>query len=263
MIHEVVPASTSSIPILKLLAGEKVLVPRGGRWGEDVGSRLRLLGAVPVVAPLINFASCENPDALARELDDLERGSYDWLIISSATTVDVLISMGVRIAETTRIAAIGETTAQALDFAGYSVDYVPTQDNSARGLIKEAPAGLIAGRALVPQSDVTDATLVAGLREIGVNATFVSAYRTVGVQLPADVMADVRSGAITSILVSSGSVARQVALQLAPLPDTTKVVCIGPRTAYDAREVGLLVTAVAGERTSEALVDALVDSTLN
>ncbi|MFM6982085.1 MAG: uroporphyrinogen-III synthase [Microbacteriaceae bacterium] len=259
MIREVVPASTSSIPVVKLLAGQTVLVPRGGRWGEDVASRLRVLGATPVIAPLINFASCENPDSLERELGDLEGGSFDWLIISSATTVDVLVSMGVRVPESTRIAAIGETTAQALDFAGFPVAYVPVQDNSARGLVKEAPAGLISGRALVPQSDVSDSTLVAGLNEIGVDATFVSAYRTVGVQLSDAVVSDVREGRIGSILISSGSVARQVSEQLHPLPENLSVVCIGPRTAFDAREIGLNVHAVAAERSSEALVDALVD----
>ncbi len=46
--------TTGSVP--KPLTGRRVLVPRGGPWGDGVAARLRQLGAVPVIAPLINFA---------------------------------------------------------------------------------------------------------------------------------------------------------------------------------------------------------------
>jgi uroporphyrinogen-III synthase len=32
-------------------------VPRGGNWGDGVAANLRTYGAVPVIAPMINFAS--------------------------------------------------------------------------------------------------------------------------------------------------------------------------------------------------------------
>ncbi|MGH3703676.1 MAG: uroporphyrinogen-III synthase, partial [Agromyces sp.] len=38
----------------KPLAGWRVLVPRGGPWGDGVAAALRARGASPVVAPLIN-----------------------------------------------------------------------------------------------------------------------------------------------------------------------------------------------------------------
>jgi uroporphyrinogen-III synthase len=59
--------------------------------------------------------------------------------------------------------------------------------------------------------------------------------------------------------VSSGSVARQIADQFSPLPACTVVVCIGPRTAFDARAAGLTVHRIAEERSSQALVRALAD----
>ena len=37
--------------------GWRVLVPRGGKWGDGVAATLRSYGAIPVIAPLINFAS--------------------------------------------------------------------------------------------------------------------------------------------------------------------------------------------------------------
>jgi len=61
------------------------------------------------------------------------------------------------------------------------------------------------------------------------------------------------------VLVTSGSVARQVAEQLSPLPQGTIVACIGPRTAFDARAAGLTVDVIAESRSADALVDALVE----
>jgi Uroporphyrinogen-III synthase len=241
------------------LASWRVLVPRGGSWGDGVAARLRELGGIPVIAPMLNFASAEDPAALANALHELQDGQFDWIVLTSATTVDVLVSQGTRIPDGTRVAAVGETTAAALQLAGYRVDFVPTSDNSARGLVKEWPAEERHGRVLVPQSDIAEPTLVAGLSKLGFQPEYVTAYRTVGVPVSPEVAADVASGRIGAILVTSGSVARQVAAQLTPLPDDTVVVCIGPRTAFDTRAAGLPVHAIAEERTTEALIEALVD----
>jgi uroporphyrinogen-III synthase len=242
------------------LSSRRVLVPRGGSWGDGVAARLRELGGIPVVAPMLNFASAEDPAALANALYELQDGQFDWIVLTSATTVDVLVSQGVRIPEDTRVAAVGETTAAALQLAGYRVDFVPTSDNSARGLVSEWPATEnVHGRVLVPQSDIAEPTLVAGLAKLGFAAEYVTAYRTVGVPVSPEVAADVASGRIGAILVTSGSVARQVAAQLLPLPESTVIVCIGPRTAFDTRAAGLPVHAIAEERTSDSLIAALVD----
>ena len=243
----------------KPLAGWRVLVPRGGKWGDGVAAALRGYGAVPVIAPLINFAASDDEAGLAAALHDLQSGRFDWIVITSATTVDVLMSQNVVIPATTKIAAVGETTGAALALAGYRVDYVPEADNSARGLVKEWPHGEIAGLVLVPQSDIAEPTLVSGLSALGLGVQFVSAYRTVGVPVSDHVRADVADGRIAAILVSSGSVARQIAQQLAPLPETTIVACIGPRTAYDARAAGLAVNVIAETRSAASLVESLVE----
>ena len=253
---------TGALPVIKPLLGWRVLVPRGGKWGDGVAAQLRTLGAIPVIAPLINFAPSDDPERLAAEFDDLQRGAVDWLVVTSATTVDVLVGHGVTLPPTTRVAAVGETTAQALQLAGYDVDFVPS-DHSARGLVKEWPDADPTGVVLVPQSQIAEPTLVSGLLERGVAARFVTAYRTIGVAAAAEVATDIADGGIRALLVSSGSVARQIAEQFAPLPDCSAVVCIGPRTAFDARAAGLTVHRIAEERTSQSLVHALADYAMN
>lgn len=244
---------------VKPLSGWRVLVPRGGKWGDGVAAALRQFGAVPVIAPLINFASSDNPTALANALHELEDGQFDWLVVTSATTVDVLLSQRTPVPDATRIAAVGETTAAALQLAGYRVDFVPEGDNSARGLVREWPHSEIRGRVLIPQSDIAEPTLVAGLSKLGFAVEFVTAYRTVGVPVAENVAADVASGRIGALLVTSGSVARQIASQLVPLPAATVVACIGPRTAFDARAAGLPVHVIAEERSADSLIRALVE----
>lgn len=256
-IREVSP--TSSIPIVKRLAGQTVLVPRGGDFAQDITNRLTVLGARPVVAPVINFAAADDQAALDSAVASLQAGEFDWVVLTSATAVDVLRHLRVCIPDTTKVAAIGETTAQALTFAGYRVDFVPETDNSPRGFLAALPDGFDSAHVLVPHSETTEPVLEAGLVDRGIDATFVSAYKSIGVALPTDVIDGVRSGAITAILVSSGSVARYLAEQLQPIPETTAIVCIGPRTAFDASAVGLTVSATAVERSNEALIDALLE----
>lgn len=253
---------TGVLPVVKPLIGWRVLVPRGGTWGDGVAAQLRNLGAEPVIAPLINFAPSQEPERLAAELEALQSGAYGWLVVTSATTVDVLVGYGVRPPATTRIAAVGETTAHALQLAGYSVDVVPT-DHSARGLVREWPGTPQQGRVLVPHSELAEPSLVSGFRERGIDASFVSAYRTVGVPAPTAVATDIAEGRIRGLVISSGSVARQVAEQFAPLPASTVVVCIGPRTAFDARDAGLTVHRIAEERTTTALVRALAEHAMD
>jgi len=249
-------------PSDKPLAGWRVLVPRGGKWGDGVSATLRKHGAVPVIAPLINFASSADPDRLEAALKRLQDGRFDWVVITSATTVDVLVAHSTTIPRQTRVAAVGETTSAALQLAGYHVDFVPEKDNSARGLIKEWPEASVKGTVLIPHSDIAEPTIVAGLAERGFEVEYVAAYRTIGMPVAEHVIADIGTGRINAVLVTSGSVARQVAAQLSPLPETTVVACIGPRTAFDARDAGLTVHVIAEARSSEALVEALVEHAL-
>lgn len=245
------------------LDGWRVLVPRGGKWGDTVAAALRSHGAFPVIAPLINFASTEDPSTLANALHELEDGQFEWLVVTSATTVDVLMSHRTKVPGATKIAAVGETTAAALTLAGYQVDFIPEGDNSARGLVKEWPGTGVRGRVLIPQSEIAEPTLVAGLTRLGFDTRFVAAYRTVGVTIAEHIAADVASGRIRAILVTSGSIARQVASQLGPLPADTIVACIGPRTAFDARAAGLAVHIIAESRSADSLIDGIVDYALD
>ena len=247
----------------KPLAGWRVLVPRGGPWGDGVAASLRNQGAVPVVAPLINFAPTNDQATLDQALADLESGAFDWLTVTSATTVDVLFAHRASIPARTRVAAVGETTAAALQAVGYRVDLVPDRDNSAAGMAEQMiglepqPRDILTLR-----SEIAKPVLTRLLSEAGHRVRSVVAYRTVGVPVTERIAQDVRNGRINAILVTSGSVAEQVHEQFRDIPETTVIAAIGPRTAKDARRAGLSVDVIAETQTVDALIRAVAGFTL-
>lgn len=244
------------------LGGWRVLVPRGGPWGHGVASDLRAAGAVSIVAPMINFAPANDTEDLARALKALAAGSFDWLTVTSATTVDVLSAHQAQVPSTTHIAAVGETTAAALTAAGYQVDLVPPEDNSAEGLLRELAQFEQYGpalRVLTLRSDIAKPVLTEGLIARGHTVESIVAYRTIGVQVDGSIINDVTAGNVQAILITSGSVAEQVRLQFPSLPDSVLIAAIGPQTARDAESYGLRVDVVARDRTATSLVDAIAE----
>jgi uroporphyrinogen-III synthase len=254
---------TSEMKQDRPLDGWRILVPRGGPWGDGVAASLRAQGAIPVVAPLINFAPTTDQAALDVALEQLAAGEFDWLTVTSATTVDVLFAHRAAVPPSTRIAAVGETTAAALQAVGYEVALVPAQDNSAEGMAEQ----LIAletdpRRILALRSEIAKPVLSRLLSEAGHDVHSVVAYRTVGVPVTDRIKRDVENGRINAILITSGSVAEQVREQFPEIPDETLLAAIGPRTARDAQKAGLPVSVVADRQTVDALIDAVSHFTL-
>lgn len=251
--------NTATSPITpKPLAGWRVLVPRGGPWGDGVAATLRAQGATPVVAPLINFAPTNDQATLEQALADLAAGAFDWLTVTSATTADVLSAYRAEIPASTRVAAVGETTAAALQSMGYRVDLIPEQDNSAAGMAAQLIAAEPEPRDILTlRSEIAKPVLTRMLIEAGHRVRSVVAYRTVGVPVTEKIAHDVRTGRINAILLTSGSVADQVHEQFPEIPESTVIAAIGPRTAKDARRAGLSVDVVAEQQTVDALIDAV------
>lgn len=230
------------------LRGEPVvLVPRGGEWGDRVAGLLTAWGARAWVLPLIRTEATDDPE-LSTARTDLAAGCYDWVALTSAAAVPALPPT-VR----ARIAAVGPTTASALREAGYAVDLVPDgPDYSAEAMLTTWHP---AGRVLLLHSDLAGPDLADGLRAGGAQVREVIAYRTRDVVLSSEQESDLRRGHAAIALVTSGSVAR--ALAAGGVASSTRIACLGPRTADAARECGLRVDLVAESQQIEALIDAV------
>lgn len=252
------------------LAGWRVLVPRSGEWGERVRAGLAEHGATAVVVPVIEFAPPTDLPAVDAAVGRLARGEYDWLTVTSATTVLALAGRAAAVAGgpasealsavvgRTAVAAVGPGTARTLERHGVVPTLVP-DEHSARGLlatlVERVPAG---GRVLVPQSDLAELTLADGLRAASWDVDVVLAYRTVPAeQPPASVADELRAGRFDAVLLSSTSTVAGLLELVGTPPPSTVVACIGPRTAAAATAAGLTVAVVPEVASGEALVDAL------
>lgn len=250
----------------KALTGMRVLVPRGGSWGDLVAKALRDRGANPVIAPLVDFAQTSEEERLVEALRDLEAGSYDWITATTATVVDVLAHHQAHIPPETKVAVTGEATAAAFAAAGYRVSRTPPpESNTPAGLLQvwpEIDAGEVL-KMLTLRSDVAKPVLTEGLISRGHNVTQVVAFRTVGVPVSVHIREDVMSGRINAILMSTPRIAREVAKQFPDLPATTVLSCVGPGTAEEAQALGLC-REIAGEmREQQQAIVATIDSIID
>ena len=62
---------------------------------------------------------------------------------------------------------------------------------------------------------------------------------------------------IRAVLVTSGSVAEQLVKQFDHIPEDIMLGAVGPRTAKDARALGLRIDVVAKQRSVGSLLDGL------
>ncbi len=253
------------------LTGLRVLVPRSPERASALVGALRDAGAEPVVAPLIRITAPSDTVPLDAALVQLGEGVFEWLAVTSGFAVDALAARagatGRTLAEVlaagrgvgaggTRVAAVGDATAAALRGVGVEADFVPVAEHSARGMLAEWPPPH-RGTVLLPQGDLAEPTLADGLAALGFRTDVVVAYRNAAADpLPPGLVADLRSGAVGAVVLTSGSTARRLAEQVA-LPAGTVVCCIGPRTAEVATALGLPTGPVAASPDPRAVVDAL------
>lgn len=179
-------------PGTRPLRGLRVAVTRSPDRSAALVQALRDAGAIPLLVPLIDFETAADQDALDRAMAALAGGEYDWLVISSITTVRALkqwcTARGTELAEFipagVRIATIGPTSRTILALEGLDVDLAPADVQSAAGLVGLWPDGH--ARVLLPQSNLAEPTLASGITAKGGDVHSVTAYQTVDYPANAD-----------------------------------------------------------------------------
>ena len=231
------------------LAGRRIVVTRPE--AKPLVDELIGLGAEVTLVPLIEIRPADDRRALEGALARLE--TYDWLILTSVNTVAALgDSLHVGLSPRVRVAAIGPVTADAIRERGIEPAFVATRasEDIAGGL------GRIEGsRILLPQADIADPHLADELRGKGAEVDAVIAYRTVLVEPPMWGILPLRIA--DAVVLASGSACRSLAAA-GGAGEGVLLVCIGPKTAKVAREVGLKVGLVADETTSDGIIRTLV-----
>jgi uroporphyrinogen-III synthase len=238
------------------LAGRTVLVTRPADQSVGLVKLLDHLGARSIVAPAIEIVPARSA-ALTAALRELAAGEFAWITLTSRATVEMLRARleaprDVR----SNVAAIGEGTAEAYRRWSRRVpDLVPLSFTTA-GLARAFPRGT--GRVLCARADIAPKGLEDALAAKGWTPTRVDAYRTrMPRSLPAEAREALRRGEVDAVTFTSASTVRGFLGALGAMKGSPKVVCIGPVTAREARERGLVVHAVARPHTIEGVAAAV------
>ncbi|UEL30467.1 uroporphyrinogen-III synthase [Pseudarthrobacter sp. L1SW] len=269
------------------LAGARVLITRSPERSLPLVEALRDAGADALLLPLIDFERAPDQHSLDVACDALAAGAFDWLAVSSATTVHVLaakagergLALAAWVPPATRIAAVGAATRSLLEEHGLAVALAPEEEQSAAGLLSVWPGG--GGKVLLPQADIASPRLAEGLSAAGSTVTAVTAYRTVdypaaaerrlaipaedragegqppsfALLTPATAAAELAAGRIDAVIAASPSAARRLH-GLVPLGGC-RFVAIGRPTADQASALGMPVAAIAAQPTPAGLVAAV------
>lgn len=245
------------------LGGRRVLVTRTREQAEGLVDRLHDAGASVVVVPLITIMPIAGPDEIAQAAAEVSASPAPrWVAFTSATAVRLVLgATGASALAGMRIAAVGPSTATALQTEGATPDLV-AGDHDAAGLAAAMLERGIAGATVwAPVAEAARGEFAQRLRNGGARVRVQHIYRSVmPVHAPEDLRAALGTG-VDAITLTSGSTARHLveALGSSPVPEGVVIVCIGEQTAAEARAAGLTVAAIAGEASAEGLVRALTE----
>lgn len=246
------------------LFGKRILVTRARHQASTLSRLLAERGAQPIELPTIEIRSLISTEELDRAI--LRLGDYQWLVFTSVNGVNAffarlsVLKRDVRALSGLNVGAIGPATASALETKGIVADYVPpvyTSEGFVSGLASLPVAGK---RFLLLRADIADKKLAHGIRRLGAEAHEVPAYRTVPAAIDAPRLKEMlATGEIDVItFTSSSTVANLVAkLEGKASLNSTRIACIGPKTADAAARAGLHVDIVATEHTLTGLVAAI------
>jgi uroporphyrinogen III methyltransferase / synthase len=242
----------------KPLSGKKVFVTRTRAQAGKLSAMVRELGGEPLELPAIRITDPSSFDALDRAIERL--ASYAWVVFGSTNAVDAVWSrLGDRDARSfgsSRVAAVGPATAEALRARGINADLVPPTFTSEA---LAAALGSGSGDILVSQAEGAPEELVAALEGAGWRCNVAAAYRTVTDDTSVATGRDALDRGVDAVVFTSASTVRSfVQLWGAPRGGVA-VVTIGPRTSEAAAELGIAVGAEADPHTLEGLVNALVE----
>jgi len=263
------------------LANQTILVTRSAGQSGQFSDRLRAQGAQVIEMPALEIGPPSSWAALDQALAELEQ--FDWLILASVNGVtyvgDRLRQLGKNPLDmqNTKLAVVGEKTAQRLESYGLKPDFLPSQF-IADALAAELPDAEIRGkRILFPRVEEGGRpALVQQLQARGALVTEVAAYASVCPSaMPPDAWSALQRQQISLITFASSKTVHcfhkliQTALEpfdrpslLAPmLVDLLKpcgIAAIGPQTAATCETLLGRVDVVAAEYTLDGLIQAMI-----
>jgi len=249
------------------LTGRRILVTRARHQAGQLSAELAKLGAEAIEVPAIEIVPPVSFEPLDAAL--LGLGRYAWLIVASANAVRVIeersaaLNLSPDSFSHLRIAAIGGTTALALEQAGMAASITP-KAYVAESLLESLADQARDAHVLIVRAAVARDVIPEALKERGARVEVVEAYRTVVPESSVEMMASLLAGKLpdAATFTSSSTVTNFFHLLHAAgyeqRPDGMPAVSIGPITSQTLREHGWERAAEAEPHDVAGLAAAVV-----
>jgi len=244
------------------LRGRRIVITRAQHQTDDLASLLDSYGAIPLRYPCLQILPPSNPVPLKDAVNRLREGAFDWVILTSANTVDAIGAVLQHLSPAPLYAAVGPATAQTLSNLGLNAAPISPKIYSIKALVERLP-DMHGAQVLLPQSELADPDLARLLTERGAHVTAVAAYTTGvgtgGIDLPRDL----RDGNIDAITLASPSAFRHLLIRLRDeggdpaLLTSIPMACIGTTTAQAVIADGFTPAVIAKTHTAHGLIGAL------
>ncbi len=234
------------------LKNKTVLITRSANQVTEFINQLQKLGANTITLPLI-----ENTAINQNKLINTE---YDWIIFTSINAVRFFFETIKPENITSKIAVVGEKTAQVIKKFDLDVDFIPSKF-TAKHLANEIPLEANQ-RILIPRSNLAKNDIIDILENRNCTVETISIYKNNSINYSKEDLDEVFNQKIDFITFTSGSTVtafQKLKIHL----NQEKVICIGPETAKIAEQNNIKVTAVANPHTIEGMVNAITVITKN
>ena len=249
----------------KPLFGRKVVVTRAREQASELKRLLEDSGADVLQFPSIEIV----PPVSFDSLDVAVEQHFDWLVFTSSNGVQTfferLFAKGkdVRSLATTKIAAVGQSTANDLRTRGINPDVVPERFISTEllPLLAEDQRGV---RTAVIRAEEGRDELIDELRRRGGEVHLAVAYRTVAADEGIDELRQSLNKIDVVTFTSASTVdnffAKLTADERRKLLDRATIVSIGETTSAAIRKHGKEPDFVAEKATIQAMHDAVIEA---
>lgn len=236
-----------------------VVVTRAENEDGPLSCALRELGLQVLLWPAV-AVSDTGSDELREALEHVQ--DHDWIVFASRHAVAAVTRLLPAHPPGVRVAAVGRSTAQALQERGWPVDLLPPESSAASLVSAFAP--LRPRNILYPASSRALPTVREGLLQLGAQVVQVEAYRTEAAQLDIESCRSwIARGQIGAVTFASPSAVVELERALGKadfdrLLATASPIAIGPTTAQALAQRGH-----AAILSQSATFQGLAQTTLN
>ena len=242
------------------LTGKRIAITRAIDQMDTVVNAVEALGGIPIRFPCLAVHCLPDEVRLAAT----RLAGFDDVLFTSANGVNCVSRILDNLATSLqgkRIAAVGQSTADALKEHGIQTDIVPATA-SQEGLIEAYRSRGLPKSLLFFRAEEGREILASTLQSMGVRVETIPAYRTVCPDEDAsEMLALLQNHAIDAVLLGSSKAARHYLMRIGDpaLADRPVIVAISEQVAGAAQDAGLSVQITAETASFDAMLDALAD----